>query len=84
MPAAPVEQDELTLSDLIERVAQHGDRLTLQRDGRDAAALVCIEDLELLRRIEDEADLAEARESLAEAAITGTIPWKHVKSDRGL
>lgn len=84
MSAPAVDRRDPTLSDLIDRAADGGERLTLRRDGREVAAIVSIEDLDVLRRLEDEADLADARAALDEAAVTGTIPWERVKADLGL
>ena len=33
---------------------------------------------------EDEADLAAARDALAEVEVEGTIPWEQVKAELGL
>jgi hypothetical protein len=43
-----------------------------------------LEDLSVLQRLEDEADLAEAREALAEIETEGTVAWEQVKADLGL
>lgn len=56
-----------TFSDTIDRVAFKGERVILQRHGKDEAALISVEDLELLEALEDRDDLAAAREALAES-----------------
>lgn len=64
------------------RRASRGQRLIVQRRGRDVAALVPLEDLEALERLEDETDLRAAREALAEPGPN--LPWDKVKADLGL
>jgi prevent-host-death family protein len=54
------------LSDTVDRVAFKGERIILQRHGKDEAALVSVADLKLLEEIEDGEDVAAAREALAE------------------
>ena len=39
---------------------------------------------EILERIEDEIDLAAAREALAEVEAEGAVPWEQVKAELGL
>lgn len=51
-------------ADVVNRAAYRGERTTLTRRGKVVAAVVPAEDLELLERLEDEIDLAEAREVL--------------------
>ena len=70
-------------ADLVNRVAYSGERIVLERRGKDVMALVSVEDLELLERIEDKIDLREARKRLADHA-DGSIPWKDVKAKLGL
>ncbi len=42
------------------------------------------EDLAVLHRLEDQADLAEAGEALAEIEKEGTVSWEEVKAELGL
>jgi hypothetical protein len=53
-----------------------GERVIVHRGKKPVAAVVPIEDLDLLEKIEDEIDIAAAREALKEP---GTIPWETVK-----
>lgn len=69
------------LADVLNRVAYRGERILLQRRGKDVAALVPKEDLSLLEALEDSSDLEAARKALEEL---GTIPWEKVKKDLGL
>jgi prevent-host-death family protein len=69
------------LSDTLNRVAYQKERIVLRRRGKDLAAVVPIEDLIFLERLEDRVDLEAARKALKEK---GTIPWKKLKVDLGL
>lgn len=51
------------------------------RRGRVVVAVVPVEDLELLQRLDDEADNAVAEEALAEP---GTTPYEQVRRELGL
>jgi prevent-host-death family protein len=55
------------LSDTVDRVALKGERIILQRHGKDEIALVPLSDLELLEALEDRDDVAAAIEALAES-----------------
>jgi PHD/YefM family antitoxin component YafN of YafNO toxin-antitoxin module len=55
--------------------------LVLKRHGKPAVAMVPIEDLNVLRKLEDRVDLEAAREALKEP---GEAPWEEVKAKLGL
>jgi prevent-host-death family protein len=65
--------------DTIRRVQFGGERVVLERQGRPVAALVSLEDLDLLEELEDEYldRLADA----AEAEGGERIPWEVVKAE---
>ena len=67
--------------DLVDRVVQEHERIVVQRRGKDVAAIVPIDDLKLLKKLEDRLDYEAALEALNEP---GAIPWKKVKADLGL
>ena len=69
------------LADALNRVAYSGERIVLERRGKDVAALVSLEDLAVLEELEDRIDLEEAREALKES---GTVPWEEVRTRLGL
>lgn len=56
-----------SFSDTVDRVAFKGERIILQRHGKDEVALVPLSDLELLEVLEDRDDVAAAMEALAES-----------------
>jgi len=72
------------LSSVISRAAFAKERIILTRHGKAVAAVVPIEDLELLEKLEDQIDIEEARAALAEAKEKGTISWEKIKADLGL
>ncbi len=69
------------LADTLNRVAYKRERVVLKRRVKDVAALVPLEDLELLRQVEDRIDLDAAREALGDSGATS---WKKVKARLGL
>ena len=71
-------------AELVNRAAYGGERVRVSRRGRAIAAIVPIEDLDLIERIEDEFDLAAAREALADPENATPIPWAEVKAELGL
>ena len=68
-------------AEVLNRVAYGGERVILERHGKPAVALVSLEDLELLRALEDRLDLEDVRAALAEG---GAIPWVQAKAELGL
>lgn len=75
------------LSSTLRRVRNGHERI-LVRDthGKSVAALVSVEDLDTIQKIEDRIDTEEAMKVLAEMKATGEkpIPWEKVKQDLGL
>jgi len=71
-------------AEVLNRVAYAKDRVRIMRRGKAIAAVVPIEDLELIERLEDEIDIREARKALKEAEAKGTIPLAEVKREFGL
>ena len=70
-------------ADLVNRVAFSGERIVLERHGKRVMALVSVQDLELLERIEDQVDLSEARKRLSDRG-DNSIAWRDVKAKLGL
>ena len=68
-------------STTLSKVAFTKERVLLERHGKPLAALVPVEDLELLQELEDRIDLEAARKALKGP---GRIPWAKVKKDLGL
>jgi prevent-host-death family protein len=63
-------------SDILSRAEYRGERVIVHRGKKAVAGIVPIEDIELLERLEDEIDIAAAREALKDSR---TIPWEMVK-----
>jgi prevent-host-death family protein len=64
----------------LDRAADNKERVRVVCDGREIAAVIPLEDLELLEELEDRLDVLEAREAIAEAQREGgTIPWQEFK-----
>jgi len=74
------------LAEMLNRVAYGGERVVLERRGKNVAALIPMEDLEVLELLEDKLDLEAAKRALAQAKAKGEkpIPWKTVKKNPGL
>ena len=72
------------MAEILNRVAYAKDRVRITRRGKEVAAVVPIEDLELIERLEDEIDIREAKKALADVRKHGTIPWEKVKKELGL
>ena len=68
------------LADLGNRVALRGERVLVERRGKNLFALVSVEDVELLERLEDKLDL----DALRAAKDEPTRPWAQVKKALGL
>ena len=71
-------------SDLVNRSAYGKERVVLTRRGKGVAAVVPIEDLNLLEAIEDRLDLEDIEKALADPENRRAIPWDKVKKDLGL
>jgi prevent-host-death family protein len=69
-------------AELLNRVAYSGERIVLHRRGKNVAALVSLEDLELLKAIEDRLDNQAAEAAHAEGGEP--VPWEKVKADLGI
>ena len=82
MTTIPISKAREHLADLANRVALRGERLVFERRGKNLCALVSVEDLELLERIEEETDIRLARKAMKEKGPN--IPWEKVKKDLGL
>ncbi|MXV95313.1 MAG: type II toxin-antitoxin system Phd/YefM family antitoxin [Gemmatimonadetes bacterium] len=70
-----------TISDLLDRVVHHGERVAVERYGKPVAAQVSSKDLELLEAIEDRIDVEAAREALREP---GRRRWDEVRAELAL
>lgn len=77
--SATVIRDDL--ANVANRVAFGGERIILERRGKDVAALVPMDDLALLDELENRIDLSAARKALKEK---GTVPLETIKARLGV
>ena len=82
MTTIPISEAREHLADLGNRVSLRGERVVVERRGKNLFALVPVEDVELLERLEDETDIRLARKAMKEKGPN--IPWEKVKKDLGL
>ncbi len=71
-------------SELLNKVAFGKIRIQLERQGKPLAAIISLEDLYLLEKLEDEFDILEADKAMKEAKKKGTKPFKQLKKELGL
>jgi prevent-host-death family protein len=75
-----------SVADILNRAEYQGERIVIHRRGKDAAAIIPIEDLKLLERLiedaEDRLDVETARAALAES--DGRISYAEVRRKLGL
>ena len=80
MDAIPISEAREHLADIANRIALRGERVLIERRGKNLFALVSVEDLELLEHLEDKMDLDVVRERLDEPSES----WVKVKKALGL
>jgi prevent-host-death family protein len=72
-----------SFAELVNRAAYGHERVLVARRGRPIAAIVPIEDVELLERFEDQFDVELVREALADPENADSIPWGQVEAELG-
>ena len=80
MNSIPFSEARAHLTEVVNTVTYKGERFILTKNGKQVAAFISIEDLELLEELEDQLDLRAAKKAKKEK----TVPWKDVKEDLGL
>ena len=78
MPALAASKLRAMLADTLNRVVYRGERIRLKRRGKEIAAIISREDLELLEALEEQADLQAARKALKEQ---GSTAWEHLRDE---
>jgi prevent-host-death family protein len=68
-------------SEVVSRVRYGHERILLGRHGHEQAAIVPIEDLRLIEKLEDALDLSAARKALRES---GTVSWEELRAELGI
>jgi len=69
--------------DTINRAAYGKERIILTRRGKPLAAIVPLEDLQLLDELENAADAEDVRVAREEAARGEVVAWEDVKTEFG-
>jgi prevent-host-death family protein len=70
-------------SKILDRAAQGKERLRITQDGQALAAVVPIEDLELLEDLEDRLDVEDARAAMEEAKTGGIVTLDEFRASLG-
>ncbi len=81
MTSYPLGAARGNFAEIINKVAYGGERIIITKHGKDAVAIIPLDDLNLLEAIETQIDIKEAMEALKEP---GSIPWEQVKKDLSL
>jgi len=88
MTTISAEEARNQLADILNKAAYGHERTIVTRRGKRIAAIVSIDDLELLEAVleelEDRADAEYCREALKNLDISKCVPWEKIKSDLGL
>ena len=71
-------------SSVVSRAAFAKQRTILTRHGKAVAAVVPIEDVEFLEKLEEQIDIEDARAALADVKKRGTVSWNKMKLELGL
>jgi prevent-host-death family protein len=77
-----VSQARESFAELVNQAAYREERVIITRRGRAIAAIVPIEDVAYLERLEDQYDLKVAEEARADGGET--IAWEEIKEEFGL
>jgi prevent-host-death family protein len=74
------------LADTVNRVMYQGERVVLERRGKGVAAIVSMDDLALLEKLEDQADVKAAKKALADMKRKKQkpIPYEKLRKELGL
>jgi prevent-host-death family protein len=80
----PFSEARSELTDIVNHVAFAQDRYILTRNGKEIAAIVSMEDLNLLEELEDQLDVRVAQSIDKDVKKHGTIKWSDAKKKLGL
>lgn len=71
-------------AELINRASYGKERILISRRGKNIAAVVPIEDVELLAKIEELQDIQDAEKALRDVKKRGTVPLDKIRKRLGL
>ena len=77
--ALTVAEARAGFAEVLNQVRYTKNRVVLTRHGKRVAAVVPIEDFDLIERLEDEADLRAVKKAREDIKKHGTIPWEKLK-----
>ncbi|OGQ36133.1 MAG: prevent-host-death family protein [Deltaproteobacteria bacterium RIFCSPHIGHO2_12_FULL_43_9] len=69
-------------SELLNQVAYGKERVVVTRRGKQVAALIPMDDLALLEKMENKTDIDDARKGIADAKKQGAVSWDSIKKER--
>ena len=86
MPRITESKASQSFRETLNRVASKRERVIVRSQGKDVAAIVPMDDLAALEKLEDRQDLEQATRALADAKKKGErpIPWAKAKRKLGL
>jgi prevent-host-death family protein len=71
-------------AEILNHAAYGKARVLITRRNRPLAAVVPLDDIEMLEKIEDAGELRAVRNARKEARREGTISWERLKAELGL
>lgn len=80
----PTAEARRNLAELLNRVAYGRERVVVTRHGKEIAALVPVEDLDLLERIRSFAARSDVQAALRELDAGATVSWAELREELGL
>ena len=81
MVSLSISKLRISISEIVSRVVYQNERVTIERNGKPACAIISMADLELLEALEDKFDLAEAHEAIKRNEFKD---WEKAKDALGL
>lgn len=80
----PTAEARRNLAELLNRVAYGKERVVVTRHGKEIAALVPVDDLDLLERIRSFAARKDVHDALRELDAGDTVSWRELRKELGL
>ena len=67
-------------AEVLDAAEHYHERVMITRNGKPVAAVISIEDLELLQALEDQVDQEAAAKAIAESEEQGYVAWRDRKA----
>ena len=71
------------MPEIFNKVCYAGERAIIQKHGKDCVAVVSIEDLNILKKMEDMINIRDAEDALRDYELHGGVLWDDVKDEIG-